>query len=293
MNILLNFGHSRLISLWRVLNMPELPEVETIKREFARELIGRRIGSVEVRTASMIDVPPSQFVDRVRGAELESVTRRAKYLVVGLSSDYSLVIHLKISGQLIYTSPDEPIDGYVHIIFNLDDGKQLRLRDVNSFASVRLLRSRDVVALFAHMNLGPEPLNPDFSYEFFKSLIKRHRAARIKPLLVNQHFVAGIGNIYADEILFYARVHPERKVADLSEAEIRRIYDGMKSILLEAISHRGTTTRFYLDLNGRKGEYQNYLKVHAKAGKPCNGCPGVVEVIEVSGKDTYYCPSCQ
>ncbi|MBE0447120.1 MAG: bifunctional DNA-formamidopyrimidine glycosylase/DNA-(apurinic or apyrimidinic site) lyase [Actinobacteria bacterium] len=273
--------------------MPELPEVETIKREFAQVLTGRRIESVEVRSPIILDIPSSQFVGRVEGAEFRNVTRRAKYLVVDLSNGFSLIIHLKISGQLLYVLPDRPIDDYTHIIFNLDDGKQLRLRDVNSFASIWLFKTTDIPSFFAYRKMGPEPLSPNFTYESFRALIKRHPRAMIKPLLINQHFVAGIGSIYADEILFYARVHPARKVSDLSEEEIRRIYDGTRQILPEAISHRGTTTQFYLDLRGQKGEHQNYLKVHAKAGKPCEGCPGVVEKIELSGRGTYLCPSCQ
>jgi len=273
--------------------MPELPEVETIKREFADKLIGRKINSVEVRSPGVLDVPPAQFAGRIEGAEFKNVTRRAKYLVITLSNGYSLVIHLKISGQLLYVPPDRPLNGYTHIVFNIDDGKQLRLRDVNSFASIRLLKSSEVPPFFAHLKLGPEPLNPDFSYESFRTIIKRHPRARIKPLLIDQHFIAGIGSIYADEILFYARVHPTRKVSELSEEEIRKIYEGIRQILPEAISHRGTTTQFYLDLMGDKGGHQDYLKVHAKTGKPCEGCPGVVERIEISGRGTYLCPSCQ
>lgn len=277
----------------KVVKMPELPEVETIKREFARELVGRRIISVDVRNPSVLDVPSAQFVSRVDGAEFKNVIRRAKYLIVNLTNGYSMVFHLKVSGQLLYMPSSRPIDGYTHVIFNLDDGRQLRLRDVNSFASIRLLKTSDVPSFFAHQKLGPEPLNPGFTYDSFRAHIRRHPRARIKPLLIDQHFLAGIGNIYADEILFYARVHPTRKVADLTEEETRRIYEGIKNILPQAIYRHGTTTQFYLDLNAQRGEYQNYLKVHTKAGKPCDGCPGVVEKIEVSGRGTYLCPSCQ
>lgn len=273
--------------------MPELPEVETIKREFDRDLIGRWIDSVEVRNPVVIAVPPAQFIERVERAEFTQVSRRAKYLIVNLSNGYSLIIHLKISGQLLYVPADRRVDSSTHIIFNLDDGRQLRLRDVNAFASMQALKTTDVPAFFAKQKLGPEPLSPDFSYEMFKSLVKRHKRAMIKPLLIDQHFVSGIGSIYADEILFYARVHPTKKVADLSEADIHKIYEGIKRILPEAISHRGTTTRAYLDLHGNRGEHQKYLKVHAQTGKECEGCPGTVERIELSGRGTYLCPSCQ
>lgn len=273
--------------------MPELPEVETIKREFDRKLIGKSIESVVIKTYAMLDIPPAQFIERVRGAEFTHVSRRAKYLIVNLSNGYSLLIHLKLSGQLLYVSPTRPIDGSTHIIFNLDDGMQLRLRDINAFASIRPVKTSEVPAFFAKQKLGPEPLNPNFTYEHFRELIRRHKRATIKPLLMNQHFVSGIGSIYADEILFYARVHPAKKVTDLSETETYKIYEGIKKILPEAISHRGTTTQQYLDLHGKKGEHQNYLKVHAKTGKPCQGCPSTVEKIELSGRGTYLCPSCQ
>lgn len=276
-----------------VITVPELPEVETIKREFEHELIGRRIESVEVRTPSVLNIPPTQFVERVRGTEFTGVSRRAKYLVINLSDGYSMVIHLKISGQLLYVPADTPIKDYTHVIFNLDDGKQLRLRDVNSFAAIQLVKTSDIPAFFAHQKLGPEPLSPNFNFDALKTIMRRHPRARIKPLLLDQHFLAGIGNIYADEILFYARIRPDKRVSELSEAEVRRIYDGIKRILPEAIRHRGTTTQFYLDLDGRQGEHQDFLKVHAKAGKACDGCPGVVEKIEISGRGTYFCPSCQ
>jgi formamidopyrimidine-DNA glycosylase len=273
--------------------VPELPEVETIKREFDNILIGRRIDSIEVRTPVVLDIPPEQFVQRVEDARFKEVNRRAKYLVINLSNGFTLIFHLKISGQLLHVPPTRPIDEHTHVIFTLDDGNQLRLRDVNSFALIWVLKTSGVTSFFAHRKLGPEPLNPSFSYESFRALIKRHPRAMIKPLLINQHFVAGIGSIYADEILFYARVHPARRVSNLSEGEIHNIYEGMRKILPEAITHHGTTTRFYLDLKGQRGEHQNYLKVHAKTGKPCEGCPGVVERIEVSGRGTYLCPSCQ
>jgi len=273
--------------------VPELPEVETIKREFSRDLIGRIVKFVDVRTPSVINVPPEQFEERVRGAEFIDVNRRAKYLVITLSHGYTMVIHLKISGQFLYVRPDMPVKKYTHVIFGLDDGRQLRLGDVNSFASIQLMKSTEVVSYFAHLKLGPEPLNPSFDYDSFRARIRRHPRARVKPLLIDQHFVAGIGSIYADEILFYARVHPARKVSELTEDELRKIYDGIKRILPEAISHHGTTTRFYLDLHGHRGEHQNYLKVHAKTGRECEGCPGVVEKIELSGRGTYLCPSCQ
>src|SRR3989337_576384 len=131
-------------------DVPELPEVETIKREFARELIGRRIIAAEVRSPEAIDVPPAQFLERVRGGEFTGVNRRAKYLAISLSNGYTMVLHLKISGQLLYVSSDVPVDGHTHVVFHLDDGRHLRLRDVNSFASIKLLKTSDVPIFFAH-----------------------------------------------------------------------------------------------------------------------------------------------
>jgi len=273
--------------------MPDLPEIETIKREFARDLVGREIAAVEVKTPSIVNVPLEQFVRRVQGTEFIEVSRRAKYLVAKLSNGFSLVLNLKMSGQFVHSSPGGELNGHVHTIFILDDGTSLFLRDANSFAAIVLLRSTDVTHFFAHLRLGPEPLKPSFDYEIFRLLVKRHPNARIKPLLCDDQFIAGIGSIYSDEILFYARVHPERPATSLTDQEIQRVYEGIKHILPEAINYRGTTTEFYLDLNGEKGEYQDHLKVHAKPGRPCDGCTGSVERIEVAGRDTYICPSCQ
>ena len=273
--------------------MPDLPEIETIKREFARDLVGREITEVEVKTPSVINVPLEQVVRRVRGAEFVEVSRRAKYLVAKLSNGFSLILNLKMSGQFLHASPSGELNGHVHVIFTLDDGSKLFLRDTNAFSAIVLLRSTDVTHFFAHLRLGPEPLKPSFDFEIFRLLVKRHRKARIKPLLCDDQFVAGIGNIYADEILFFARVHPKRLASSLTDREIQKIFDGIKHVLPDAIAHRGTTTEFYLDLNGDKGEYQDLLKVHAKPGRPCDGCPGSVEKIEVAGRDTYICSSCQ
>lgn len=273
--------------------MPDLPEVETIKREFARDLVGREITAVEVKTPSIINVPLEQFVRRVQGAEFIEVSRRAKYLVAKLSNGFSLIVNLKMSGQFLHSSPRGELNGHVHAIFTLDDRTKLFLRDSNAFAAIAVLRSADITHFFAHLRLGPEPLKPSFEYEIFRLLVKRHPKARIKPLLCDDQFIAGIGNIYADEILFFARVHPERLATSLTDQEIQKLFDGIKHILPDAINHRGTTTEFYLDLNGDKGEYQDHLKVHAKPGRPCDGCSGSVEKIEVAGRDTYICPSCQ
>ncbi len=274
--------------------MPELPETETIKRELQDAVVGLKITDVETPVSVVVRAPLDEFKRKITGAVATGASRRAKNIILHLSSGKAVLFHLMVSGTLLYLPNNAPKREKAQVIFKLDNGYELRYRDPRLFGYIKLLEEEDITKASELSRLGPEPLAKDFTFERFKEMLKKRPRARIKGLLLDQSFIAGIGNIYADEILFYARVLPTRPAGLLTDEEVKRMYEGMRSILAKAIEERGTSIVSYVDLFGKKGNYANFLKVHARAGKPCsNGCTGTVVKTEVAGRGTYYCPGCQ
>jgi len=272
--------------------LPELPEAETIKRELEQSVVGLKIVDVEVPVSSVVKIPTNDFVRRVRGTTITGIGRRAKIILIHLSSGDTLLFHLKVAGNLLYMPADVEKEK-AQVIFVLNNGYELRFRDPRLFGYVKLI-SGDVFRSPELSRLGPEPLSDQFTLDTFREMLQRRPRSQIKGLLLDQSFIAGIGNIYADEILFYARVYPTRPAGSLKDEEIRRIYEGIRVILSRAIAERGTSIISYIDLYGKKGNYGNFLKVHYQAGKPCgNDCAGTVVKIKVAGRGTYVCPDCQ
>ena len=273
--------------------MPELPEVETIKNDLRATVLGRRIVGVYVIDPRLVVYPSlREFEAGLQGQEIVGVDRRAKYLLIRLSSGKILVVQLMVTGQLLLVSPEEPRKKSTRLLFDLDDGRQLRLNDASHLARMNLVDESELNQRLPLAELGPEAISDEFTLDYFRSKLQGTRR-QIKALLLDQRVVSGIGNIYADESLFAARIHPLRPASSLSPDEIERLYHSIRSILKAAIALRGTTTRSYRDVLGRKGGYQALLKVVARAGRPCIGCPGIVEKILAAGRETYYCPSCQ
>lgn len=273
--------------------MPELPEVETIRRQFEKEVVGRGIVSVEARLPKLIRGSVDDFSRVVGGAHFTGARRRSKVLILDLSNGFSILVHLKMSGQLLYLPASELVEKHTHVIFHLDDGRDLRLRDLRQFGYLKLVRREEVAEVPEIKGLGPEPLDAGFTIERFREVLSRRPRGKIKSLLLDQSLVAGIGNIYVDEALFYARINPQRPAGSLTREEEERLYQGIRELLNASIRRRGTSVALYVDLENREGENQNYLKVYDRAGRPCEGCEGKVERIKVAGRGTYYCPSCQ
>lgn len=270
--------------------MPELPEVETVVRDLHRSLVGRIITSVTVRWPRTIAYPAvDEFEESLVGQQVMSVGRRGKYVVVGLNRGY-LLIHLKMSGRLQIVPAYEPLDSHTHTTFDLDDGKQLRFRDVRKFGRVYLVDDPAQVTA----GLGPEPLAGEFTVEDFSRLLAR-RSGRLKSLLLNQAFLAGLGNIYADESLFVARLHPLRRADTLSFDEQTDLYEAIRTVLTQAIEGRGTTLddQGYVDARGEAGAYQAQIQVYGRRGEPCPLCHTAIERIVVGGRSTHFCPQCQ
>ena len=271
------------------MRMPELPEVETIVRGLRGPLVGRTIVGVRIGWENLVARPTvEEFKRRLVGHKILAVRRRGKYLLFPLSGGGCLIVHLRMTGRLLLKNAGDDPDKYDHLIFELDDGRELRFNDMRKLGRVYLVEDAEEIV----GGLGPEPLDGDFSPADFAALLSRRRG-RIKALLLNQRFIAGIGNIYADEALFAARIHPERRADTLAAEEIERLYRAIRRVLRQGIENRGTTLATYRDAEGREGRNQEYLRVFRRRGQPCPRCGTPIERIVVGGRGTYFCPRCQ
>ncbi len=271
--------------------MPELPEVETVARGLQASLVGRTIVGVEVRWArSVISPDPAIFARRLTGQAVTGVGRRGKWLTIALSDGGTLLVHLRMTGRLVLGSGACLDDRHLRLLLFLDDGQRLRFSDTRKFGRVWLLDDpADVLG-----ELGPEPLADDFTAARLREMLARRRG-RIKPLLLNQRFLAGLGNIYTDETLWRAGIHPLRRADSLSPAEVRRLHRAIRSVLRAAIASGGTTLpdAAYQRANGRPGGFASRLAVYGRAGQACPRCGMAIERIKVSQRGTHFCPHCQ
>ncbi len=270
--------------------MPELPEVETVIRGLREPLIGRRIEGMWHDWESTIHSPKvAEFAARVAGQIIRALERRGKYILILLEQD-TLVIHLKMSGRLYVAAAEErhDADRWVHVRFDLDQGQQLRFSDVRKFGKVFL--TNDIDSLLSH--LGPEPLGDAFTLERFREGMRGRKRA-IKSLLLDQGFVAGVGNIYADEALFRAGIHPTCRVDLLTEEDSALLHQTIRDALEAGIAHEGASINWYRKPDGNKGESQDHFFVYGRAGLPCKHCDGVINKIRLAQRGTHFCPQCQ
>jgi len=265
--------------------MPELPEVETIKRELEKTIVGKKIVKVCVYHPGVIRQPSvEQFKKGLTGANIRHVLRRAKLLIIELSGGNALTIHLKMTGQLIY-----PGDGRKsRVSFCLSDGKVLDFNDQRLFAELRLVDNWRNLRFI--QGLGPEP--NDLSTKQFQKMLSA-RKAKIKPLLMDQSFISGIGNLYVAESLFRAKINPQRNTNTLSGQEKELLLHSIKKVLDEAIRYGGSSVDDYVRLSGQKGNYASHHKVYGRQGKPCFSCKTDIKRIALGGRGTYFCPKCQ
>ena len=269
--------------------MPELPEVETIKNDLHPLLVGRTIVAVKRGWEGCVDRPSVEgFYDQIVGRHIEGVARRGKFLVLKLSGGRTLLVHLRMTGRLLIKEASAPWETHTHLSLRLDDGRELRFVDVRKFGRLYLLAEPEEVL----GDLGPEPLEEAFGAEEFCSLF-RNRRGMIKPLLLNQRFIAGLGNIYADEALFQARLHPRRKAETLTLEELTNLYDAIKQVLRRGIKDGGTSLTDYVRPDGGAGRHQEQLLVFRRAEEPCPRCGTAIERIVVGGRGTFICPRCQ
>ncbi|HUQ39753.1 MAG TPA: bifunctional DNA-formamidopyrimidine glycosylase/DNA-(apurinic or apyrimidinic site) lyase [Acidimicrobiales bacterium] len=286
--------------------MPELPEVETIRRDLEKEVVGKKIKAVEVSGLRSIRRHPSKkaFVSRLEGRKITAVSRRGKYLLLKLDTDPAnngaagdiLVIHLGMSGQLLRAKgPKEPTDKHTHVVITFTVGGQLRYVDPRTFGELFVATTDEVANSVPELShLGFDPMEDMMSWNRFGDLLTA-RKMKLKPLLMEQKFVAGIGNIYADEILFAAGLRHDRSSESLTSQEVRRLYRAMIETLQEAVKHRGSSLadEQYRDLFGKIGDYQKEHKVYDREGESCRRCRSPIARLKTGGRSTFYCDQCQ
>jgi formamidopyrimidine-DNA glycosylase len=273
--------------------MPELPEVETVRRNLDRLLVGATI--VDVRfgdfTGSIANPAPQIFADEVRGRRFTRTGRRGKYLLLQLDSGNVIAIHLRMTGDLHIAGADEPWGKHLHLALRLDDGRELRFADVRKFGRIWLFTPPELEDL--NERIGPEPLDPEFTVEQFHERL-RTRSRAIKALLLEQSFLAGVGNIYADEALFAAKIHPLRAASSLTPDEADLLLVAIRTAFQRAIDRGGTTIRNYRNVLGEAGGNQYFLQIYTLAeGDPCPRCGTPISRIVVAQRGTRFCATCQ
>jgi formamidopyrimidine-DNA glycosylase len=280
--------------------MPELPEVETVARDLRGLVLGAGVAGARCTwPATLRTHAPDAFAEAITGRRIEDVDRRAKLVVISLSGDVVLTVHLKMTGQLFVVAADAPEDPYVRAVIRLDDGREVRFRDVRKFGRIGLYvrdpgTGEPVVepggaAVFA--GHGPEPLDTAFTVTAFRRRI-RGRRGRLKPLITDQSFLAGVGNIYADEALWRARLHPLRSAATLRPPDERRLYSAIRDVLSEAVAFRGSSIDDYTAPEG-DGSMQERLEVYQRTGEPCPRCGRPIRRIVIGARSTHFCSWCQ
>lgn len=275
--------------------MPELPEVETIRGQLAERLPGRTITAVSVLDAKLVGPEtPEGFAEQVRGRRIEAVDRRAKYLLMPLDSGDTLTVHLRMTGRLHWRpGPPEAVEPHLRARFDLDDGATLAFRDMRRFGRAWIVPADlpDPEAYWAE-RAGVEPLSPRFTTRLLTALLEGRRGP-VKAVLLDQRLVAGLGNMYVDEALFGARVHPLRPAGSLSPEELRRLHRSIRTVLATAVEAGGASIDSYRDGLGERGRMQDLLRVHLNAGGPCPRCRTSIRKTRVAQRGTYWCPRCQ
>jgi formamidopyrimidine-DNA glycosylase len=269
--------------------MPELPEVETIRRQLAPALEGRRLAEVRVLDPRWCEpAPPWEVADAIRGRRVERLDRRGKYLVWELSGDVHLVMHLRMTGNLLYTGDAR----FTRVQFDLDDGGTVLFCDQRRFGTGLVLLGSGARDEYFASRLGVEPLGTDFTVDHLRALAKG-RKAPAKAFLLNQERIAGVGNIYADEALFRARIHPLRPIGSLRRAQLEELREAVVKVLNDGIDARGATIDDFRHTDGASGAFQDRFLIHLREGEPCVRCGATIRKMRAAGRGTYYCPRCQ
>lgn len=288
--------------------MPELPEVETTVRDLKKKVLGRTFLDVWTDFKKLIKKPKNfaEFKKEIIGKKIEKIWRRGKNIIFDLSENCSLLIHQKLTGHLLYgkwelkkgewkSKPpgplDDPMNRFLHLIFWLDNNKMLALSDLRKFAKVELLNQKELKKEL--ISFGPEPLESDFTFEKFKEVLENKKKGKIKQVLMDQTVIAGIGNIYADEILFEAKIHPFKDISKLPEEELKEIYQATRKILPKAIELGGESISDFRRISGGRGGFDSLRKVYRREGEKCSRCGAIIKRVKLGGRSAHYCPECQ
>jgi formamidopyrimidine-DNA glycosylase len=284
--------------------MPELPEVETIRAGLAKLLPGKVVKDVWYDWDKSFPNAPADVARFLVGSEIQKIRRRAKVLIVELSGGWALIIHLKMTGQLVFVSQDQRFGAghpgkeliselpakSTRVILKFKDGSQLFFNDQRKFGWMRLMPALEIPEIDFFKKVGPEPLDDDFTVDRFIERLQRRKNSNIKSVLLDQTVVAGIGNIYADEALWGAKIHPATLVRDIPKASLVLLYNAARDVLNLSIKKGGSTDKNYVDAEGKKGSYLSFANVFRKEGQPCPRCGTPIEKIRVAGRGTHICP---
>ena len=282
--------------------MPELPEVETIKQGLSKKIVGLKIKDVQILNSKTFSGDEKQLKNK----KVKSIWRKAKVLGIDLENNLTLLFHLKMSGQLVYQGKQRFVGGHpttdmtqempnksTSVIFEFSDKSKLFFNDQRKFGWIRIIDNGQLKMDNFLKNLGPEPLEKDFTVEVFKKQLLKRKNLPIKVALMDQSLISGIGNIYASEACFDAKIDPGRKVSELSDQEFKKMHQGIIKSLEDGIKHGGATRAHFVDAEGHKGYFLDYAYVYGKDKHPCKVCGGIIKKITQAGRGTYYCPKCQ
>jgi len=279
--------------------MPELPEVETIRRGLQRKIKNKQIKDIVVNIDKIVKKPSlGEFITKIKGKKIKEVDRRGKYIIIYLDSKDKLIVHLGMTGLLIYPYDNKITEKEInpkhnHLIFTFTDDTQLVFNDVRRFGKIFLVSNIEEVESIT--KLGVEPLEDYFTEEVFIQVLNKKKKGKIKPFLMNQKFITGLGNIYANEVLYRSNIHPLRLISSLNKKEVRNLYQQIKLVLSEAVELQGSTVadEAYRDTDGDKGKFAKKLQVYARKGEPCIKCGHSIEVVRIEGRSSFICPQCQ
>jgi len=289
--------------------MPELPEVETTVRGLRKKVLNRTFLDLWTDVPKIIKKPKSfkEFKKTIKNKKIIKVWRRAKNIIIDLSQGYSLLIHQKLTGHLLFGKWEfknkkwipvakgplnDPFNRFIHLIFFLDNKKMLALSDLRKFAKIELWNTKELLNSSEFKKIGPEPLEKSFSFKKFKERLK-NKKGRIKQILMNQEVIAGIGNIYSDEALWKAKIYPLKKVSELKEKELKMLYRTIKDVLKKGIKLGGESISDYRNIEGRKGNFERERSVYRREGKKCPRCSAKIKKIKIGNRSSYFCPKCQ
>ncbi|MGR3741593.1 DNA-formamidopyrimidine glycosylase [Companilactobacillus sp. DQM5] len=272
--------------------MPEMPEVETVRKGLVQLVKNKTIHSIEIRYPNIIEGNTELFLEILSGAKLINIRRRAKFLIFDFDNEYSMISHLRMEGKYQVRDNVENFDKHVHVIFHFTDKTMLGYRDVRKFGRMKLVKTSELNKDKSLQKLGPEPLSDDFVFDNIYPRITKHKK-NIKTVLLDQTVISGLGNIYVDEVLWMSKIHPETSAVMLTNSEIKKIINSSNKEIKTAIEAGGTTIRSYVDSRGKSGQFQLQLNVYGRQGEPCERCGVKIEKIKVGGRGTHFCPNCQ
>jgi formamidopyrimidine-DNA glycosylase len=278
----------------------ELPEVEVMRRDLEKDVVGRKIASAEVRSSrnAMRVIRRhgrrKEFTDRLLGRKITKVERRGKYILLHLDNHDVIVVHFGMSGQFVRGNKRQPLPQHTHVVLTFQQGGDLRFVDSRTFGEMFVATADELGKVKELQHIAIDPLDHVFTWQTFGGLMAQ-RASKLKPLLLDQKFISGLGNIYSDEVLFAAGLRHDRMSDSLSSQEVRRLYRALQEVLQDAIRYRGTTLddEAYVDLFAKPGEFQAELKVYGRQGQPCRRCRTLIQAVKISGRNSYFCPQCQ